>query len=130
MNSGLPKSYLELSIQWQKFFPPSELITLKTTSEEIAEKISQVEQRLEFFDAMVKSLETTDGANKASHMKYVTPVRIKIWQSSICQDFSDRYLGLVGALLNGKQPRLISSELSGRLMKGLERERLERSLGL
>lgn len=129
MTSGLPKTYLELSIQWQKFFPPSELITLKTTSDEITEKISQVEQRLEFFDAMVESLETTDGANKALHMKYVTPVRVKIWQSSICQEFSDRYLGLVGGVVEWDAAKANIVRIIGRVDEGARKRKARKKLG-
>ena len=129
MSSGLPKSLLELSIQWQKYFPPSELITLKTLPEEIDEKITQVEQRLEFFDAMVETLKTTDTANTTAHMKYVTPVRVKIWQTSICPKFSDRYLGLVGGIIDWDACKANIIRIIGKVDEGARKRKAKRKLG-
>ena len=129
MNSGLPKTHLELSIQWQKFFPRSELISLKTLPDELTDRINQVEQRLEYFDAIVKSLESTDAANKAEHMKYVTPVRVKIWQTSICQEFSDRYLGLVGGIIDWEAAKANIARIIGKVDEGARKRKARKKLG-
>ena len=129
MDSGLPKTYLELSIQWQKFFPRSELISLKTTPDELTDRINQVEQRLEYFDAIVKKLETTDAGNKAEHMKYVTPVRIKVWQTSICQEFSDRYLGLVGGIIDWEACKANIERIIGKVDEGARKRKARKKLG-
>ena len=129
MSSGLPKSLLELSIQWQKWFPHSELITLKTVPEDLADIITQVEQKLEYFDALVKSLETTDAANKAAHMKYVTPVRVKIWQNCICPTFSDRYLGLVGGIIEWNAVKANIIRIIGKVDEGAQKRKAKRKLG-
>ena len=129
MDSGLPKTYLELSIQWQKFFPRSELISLKTLPDELTDRINQVEQRLEYFDAIVKKLETTDADNKAEHMKYVTPVKIKVWQTSICQDFSDRYLGLVGGIIDWEACKANIVRIIGKVDEGARKRKARKKLG-
>ena len=129
MSSGLPKTFLELSIQWQKFFPQSDLITLKTQSDELDEKLIQIEQRLEYFDSLVKSLETTDAPNKAAHKKYVTPIRVKIWQTSICPNFSDRYLGLVGGIIDWEACKANIIRIIGKVDEGAKKRKAKRKLG-
>ena len=129
MRSGLPSSLLELSIQWQKFFPPSEIISLKTLPEELGDKITQVEQRLEYFDAVVKTLKTTDADNVSAHMKYVNPIRIKIWQCCICHEFSDRYLGLVGGVIDWPAAKANIIRIVGTVDEGAKKRRARKKLG-
>ena len=129
MSSGLPKTLLELSIQWQKYFPPSVLITLRTSPDELDEKLLQIKQRLEYFDAMVKTLETSDAANKTEHMKYVNSVRIKIWQTCICQEFSDRYLGLVGGIIDWEACKANIIRIIGKVDEGAKKRKARRKLG-
>ena len=129
MSSGLPKTFLELSIQWQKFFPPSDVITLKTLPEDLDEKLTQIQQRLEYFDAMVVSLETTDAANKVEHKKYVTTVRVKIWQSCICPEFSDRYLGLVGGIIDWEACKANIIRIIGKVDEGARKRKARKKLG-
>lgn len=127
--SGLPSTLLELSIQWQRFFTPSDIISLKTLSDQLDEKIEQVEQRLEYFDAMVESLKTTDAANVGKHMKYVTPIRIKIWQSCICPIFSDRYLGLVGGVVDWEAAKNNITRIIGKVDEGSRKRKARKKLG-
>ena len=129
IQSGLPTTLLELSIQWQKFFPPSDLITLETSPDQLTDKLTQIEQRLEYFDAMVESLKTTDAANKAKHMKYVTPIRIKVWQSCIDLKFSDRYLGLVGGVVEWEACKANMTRIIGKVDEGAKKRKARKKLG-
>ena len=129
VKSGLPTTLLELSIQWQTFFPPSDLITLETTPDQLTDKLDQVEQRLEYFDAMVESLKTTDAQNVAKHMKYVTPIRIKVWQSCIDLKFSDRYLGLVGGVVEWEACKANMTRIIGKVDEGAKKRKARKKLG-
>ena len=129
IKSGLPTSLLELSIQWQRFFPPSEIISLRTLPDQLDDKLNQVEQRLEYFDSVVDSLKTTDAKNVDAHMKYVNSIRVKIWQSCICLNFSDRYLGLVGGIVDWNACKANIIRIIGRVDEGAKRRHNRKKLG-
>ena len=69
----------------------STIISLRTRPEQLASKLEEIDNRMEFYNAVVKVIEAADQVNERAHKKFVIPVANKVWQSFLDVDFLDQY---------------------------------------